>query len=227
MALVFMGKAGERPPVGQLQPALRPFEGLNAGLLVKTQDHRVLRLRQVKADHVGSLLRKLRIGGNAPASPPLETDAKRAQHPPDTIRADPERAGQQLPVPAGMPSRRGLVKLREQTVAKLILIERRRASRAMVIVQAAQALALEARAPLADHRRTDPQLCGDLLGSHPLGRPQDNLAALHITRLGFAFAPVRVELLALVMAQDDWGRGLGHPTPSLRYELMQVDTRAV
>ena len=34
--LVFVGKAGERPPVGHFQPALRPLQGLDAGLLVKT-----------------------------------------------------------------------------------------------------------------------------------------------------------------------------------------------
>ena len=62
MALVLMGEAGERTPVGHAQPALRPFEGLDAWLFVNREHHRIVRRTQVETNDIGRFLRKLRIG---------------------------------------------------------------------------------------------------------------------------------------------------------------------
>ena len=62
MALIFMGKAGEGTPIGHSQPALRPFEGLNARLFINRQHDAVIRRTQVETNYIGCFLRKLRIG---------------------------------------------------------------------------------------------------------------------------------------------------------------------
>ena len=48
MALVFVGKASKRSTVGQANPALRPLQGLNAGLLIHTEHQRVLGRVQIE-----------------------------------------------------------------------------------------------------------------------------------------------------------------------------------
>ena len=62
MALILMGEAGERAAIGHSQPALRPLEGLNARLLVNRKHDGIIGRTQVETNHIGRLLRKLRIG---------------------------------------------------------------------------------------------------------------------------------------------------------------------
>ena len=62
MAFILMSEARERATIGHAQPALRPIEGLNARLLVNRKHDAIIRRTQVETNHVGRLLRKLRIG---------------------------------------------------------------------------------------------------------------------------------------------------------------------
>ena len=68
MAFVFMGKAGQGATIRHLEPALRPLQGLDAGLFVKAQDHRMFWRRQVKTDDIGRFLGELGIGRDAPTA---------------------------------------------------------------------------------------------------------------------------------------------------------------
>ena len=62
MALIFMGETREGMPIGHSQPALRSFQGLNARLFVNRKHDGIIRRTQVKTNHIGRFLRKLRIG---------------------------------------------------------------------------------------------------------------------------------------------------------------------
>ena len=62
IALILMGEAREGAPIGHSQPALGPFEGLNARLFVHRKHDGIIRRTQVETNHIGRLLRKLRIG---------------------------------------------------------------------------------------------------------------------------------------------------------------------
>src|SRR5262249_48380088 len=59
MALVFVRKTGERSTVGQPDPALRPLQRLNAGLLIDTKHQRVLRRVQVEANYISRFAAEL------------------------------------------------------------------------------------------------------------------------------------------------------------------------
>ena len=61
MALIFMGETREGTPIGHSQPALRSFQGLNARLFVNRKHDGIIRRTQVKTNHIGRFLRKLRI----------------------------------------------------------------------------------------------------------------------------------------------------------------------
>ena len=111
---VFVIEARQRLAVGQLEPPLGALERLDVGLLVDRQHHRVVRRIQVQRDDVGGLLRKLRIGADAPAAPPLQGDVVAAQHAPDVVLGDVlQPLREQCPVPARVALGRGLVQRRQ------------------------------------------------------------------------------------------------------------------
>lgn len=66
VALVIVALAGQCPPIRQLQIALRPFERLDRGLLVDTQDNRLGRRIDIEPDNIGGLGRERRIVALAP-----------------------------------------------------------------------------------------------------------------------------------------------------------------
>src|SRR5580704_13040632 len=110
MALVFMCKASKRSTVGQANPALRPLQRLNAGLLIHTEHQRVLGRVQIEANHISRFAAELRIGAYTPALPASQTQMVLSHDPPDLILAHlPQMLGQQSPIPAAVASRRRLI----------------------------------------------------------------------------------------------------------------------
>ena len=94
--------AGQGPAVRQLQVALRPLQRLDRGLLIDTDDDRVLGRRHIEPDHVGGLGGELRIVALAPGFAPGEVDLLGAQEAPEILHIDvAERRSQQRPRPAG------------------------------------------------------------------------------------------------------------------------------
>src|ERR1700726_4346773 len=85
MALVRMTKTRQRLAIGQSDPTLRPFQGLNGWLFIDGKDERILGRIEIKTHNVGGLARKLRVSGNAPTVAPFQFDALLAQNAPDLI----------------------------------------------------------------------------------------------------------------------------------------------
>ncbi len=129
VAFVFMGKARERTSVRHFQPALGAFECLNAGLFIKAEHHRILRLGQVEADDIGGFFGELRIGGEAPAPAAFEADAQLPEDLSDTVRADFQGFAKQRAVPSCVSGRGRRVESREQSGLKRLVILFHRASR--------------------------------------------------------------------------------------------------
>ena len=205
MSLVFVGKARERLPLGHFQPALRTFERLNAGLLVKTEHHRMLRRSEVQPHHIGSLLRKLRVGGKAPTAPSFEADAVLAQHLPNPVGADFQGLAQQNPVPPGVPRRRRLIEFGQQPRWQGLGLDQGRPPRPEIIVQPTEAFALKARAPFAHATGAEAQQSGNLVGGCALRRLQNDSRPQGVTGLSFWLAQQRPELPAFIETEDDWG----------------------
>ena len=88
MALVLMTKTRQRLAIGQSDPTLRPFQGLNGWFFIDGKDERILGRIEIKTNNVGSLARKLRVRGNAPTVAPFQFDALLAQNAPDLIRGN-------------------------------------------------------------------------------------------------------------------------------------------
>src|SRR5882762_6841674 len=89
MALVFVCKASERSTVGQANPALRPLQRLNAGLLIDTEHQRVLGRVQIEPNHISRFAAELRIGAYTPALPASQTQMVLSHYPPDLILCSP------------------------------------------------------------------------------------------------------------------------------------------
>jgi len=110
MALVFVCKASEGSTVGQANPALRPLQRLNAGLLIHTEHQRVLGRVQIEPNHISRFAAELRIGAYTPALPASQTQMVLSHDPPDLILAHlAQMLGKQSPVPAAVASRRRLI----------------------------------------------------------------------------------------------------------------------
>src|ERR1700739_4646288 len=83
MAFVFVCKAGERSTVGQADPALRPLQRLDAGLLIEAEQQRVLRRVKVDPNDNSRFAAELRIGADTPALPTSQTQMVLSHDPPD------------------------------------------------------------------------------------------------------------------------------------------------
>lgn len=103
MALVLMTKTRQRLAIGQSNPTLRPFQGLNSGFFIDGQDERILGRIQIKTNNVGGLAGKLRVSRNAPTVAPFQFDALLAQNVPDLIGGNiAQMLGNQPPIPASI-----------------------------------------------------------------------------------------------------------------------------
>src|SRR5271169_4788338 len=110
MALVFVRKAGEGSTVGQANPALRPLQRLNAGLLIHTEHQRVLGRVQIEPNHISPFAAELRIGAYTPTLPASQTQMVLSHYPPDLILAHlAQMLCKQSPVPAAVASRRRFI----------------------------------------------------------------------------------------------------------------------
>ena len=94
MALVLMTKTRQRLAIGQSDPTLRPFQGLNGWFFIDGQDERILGRIQIKTNNVGGLAGKLRVSRNAPTVAPFQFDALLAQNAPDLIGSHRPDVGQ-------------------------------------------------------------------------------------------------------------------------------------
>src|ERR1700738_304864 len=107
MVLELMTKTPQRLAIGQSDPPLRPFQGLNGWFFLYGKEERILGRIETKTNHVGGLARKLRVGGNAPTVAPFQFDALLAQNAPDLIGGNiGQMLGNQPPIPAPIARRR-------------------------------------------------------------------------------------------------------------------------
>ena len=83
MALVLMTKTRQRLAIGQSDPTLCPFQGLNGWFFIDGKDERILGRIEIKTHNVGGLARKLRVSRNAPTVAPFQFDALLAQNAPE------------------------------------------------------------------------------------------------------------------------------------------------
>lgn len=113
--LVVVALPGQGASVRQLQVALRPFQRLDRRLLVGTQNDRLGRRIDVKADHIGGFRRKLRVIALAPGLAGRKVDIMLAQEAPDILNINVAQGlGQQRAGPPGIAVRRRLIQKRQK-----------------------------------------------------------------------------------------------------------------
>lgn len=123
VALVVMAMPGQRPPVRQLQKALRTLQRLDRGLLIDADDNRILGRRHVEPDHVGGLGGKLGIVALAPRLASGKIDPLGAQDAPDLLLMHvAQRRRNQRPRPPREPGRRGTFQDRQNAPAGLDVV---------------------------------------------------------------------------------------------------------
>ena len=203
MADIFVTEPGERPPVGQLQPALLPLQRLNRGLLVDAQHQRVLRWIQIQADDIRRLRRKLRVGRNAKATPPGQTDAVLPQDPPDGIVTHvAEMLGQHAAVPTRKAGGRRPIQ-RGQNAALRLRVVAGRLARPRRILQPDHPRLRKAGPPLPGHRLAASHTHSDRLVAQAFGGQQHNPRAQHESLFGRAGARQPRQLVLLFWIQLD------------------------
>ena len=184
MASVTVVEAGERLAVGQTDPPLGSFQGLDRGLLIHRQDQGVFRWLQIEAEDVGGLGGKGGIGRDAPTPPPTQRDPLSAQYPPHVVFADiTQRLGQQMPRPSTL-ARRGRVIQLVQHAPFGVRVVAPRLARARAIAQSLQAALSKTLPPFRHPRGPRPQPSRDLDSALPLARQQNDLGSFRHPLLG-------------------------------------------
>jgi hypothetical protein len=173
VALVIVAVAGQRPPGGQLQVALRPLQRLDRGLLVDADDNRILRRRYVQPDHVGRLGGKLRIIALAPRLAAIQVDLVLAQHAPHLLLMHvAQLGGDHASGPAGKTGRRRAIQNGQDTLIRLHAVLGPRTGPRLV-AQPGQTLTGIPTAPQADRARHGRHLARDR-PRRAAGRRQQN-----------------------------------------------------
>src|ERR1700722_8154296 len=157
MALVLMTKTRQRLTIGQSDPALRPFQGLNGRFFIDGKDERILGRIEIKTNNVGSLARKLRVSGNAPTVAPFQFDALLAQNAPDLIGGNiGQMLSNQPAIPASIARRWVSIKeLQHPFDCNFIISGRLSATRR--VLQSSDSVTQKPPAPLADSHLGNPQ----------------------------------------------------------------------
>src|ERR1700721_105704 len=175
MTLVLMTKTRQRLAIGQSDPTLRPFQGLNGWFFIDGKDERILGRIEIKTDDVGGLARKLRIGGNAPTVAPFQFDALLAQNAPDLIGGKIGTMwGNHPPIPAPIARRRVSIKeLHHPFDCDFIIF--RRLSAARRVLPSSDSVTQKPPAPLADRHLRNAQTFGNLTSTATFCRLENNL----------------------------------------------------
>ena len=180
MPLVVMLKARERFAVGQFQPTLSPFQGLDVRFFVDAQHQSMFRRVQIKPDHIGGFLCKARIGGNPPTVTPFQRNSMFAQNTPNLIVGNIlQRRCQQGAIPTRIAFGRRLIQLGQNATFALQVVGRWFAW-PRCILQPLHPVAQKTTAPFA--RRGWPRLHvrRDLLVAGPRSCPQNHAGSKHI-----------------------------------------------
>src|SRR4029077_5701705 len=80
--LIVMALTGQSPPIGQLQIALRPLQGLDRRLFIDRQQNRLAGWSNIEANNIGRFRGKGRIVALAPRLASVKIDLVAAQEPP-------------------------------------------------------------------------------------------------------------------------------------------------
>src|ERR1700730_7013678 len=150
MALVLMTKPPQRLAIGQSDPTLRPFQGLNGWLFIDGKNERILGRIQIKTHNVRRPARKVRASGNAASVAQSQLDALLAQNAPDLIGGNIGLLlGNQPPIPAPIARRWVSIKeLQHSFDGDFIIFGR--LSTALRVLQSSDSVTQKPPAPLAD-----------------------------------------------------------------------------
>src|SRR5215469_5757767 len=175
MALVLMTKTRQRLAIGQSDPTLRPFQGLNGRFFIDGKDERILGRIEIKTHNVGRLAGKLRVRRNAPTVAPFQFDALLAQNAPDLIGGNiGQLLGNQPPIPASITRRWVSIKeLQHPFDCDFIIFGRLATARG--VLQASDSVTQKPPAPLADRDLGNAQSFGNLTSTATFRRLENNL----------------------------------------------------
>src|SRR6516165_5477387 len=202
--LVVMALAGQGASVRQLQIALCPLQRLDRGLLVDTQDNRLGRRINVKADHVGRLRGELRVVALAPGLPRSQIDVVLAQETPNILNVDVfERLRQQRASPPGIACGRRLIQKRQNPLASRRTVNRRLGS-TRAIVQSGKPVIGKAVSPFAHDARLNTYFLRDRARAAPMSCQQHYPRPLHIALRRARHPAARCEAGADSAAGSSW-----------------------
>ena len=156
------------------QHRLGPVQGLDPGLLVHAQHHRLLGRVVVEADDVDDLVHELRIGGQLEGVLQVGLEVEPPPDPPDRRLRQAAARGHRGPRPVRR-VRRGLLQRRHHHVLDLVEQDRRRPARARLVDQTLEPVRHEPGTPAGHRPWRHPQLGGDLLVRQPVGAAQHDL----------------------------------------------------
>src|SRR5579862_3075069 len=221
VALVIVALAGERPPVGEFQIALRPFQRLNGRLLIDAENNRPGRRFHIKADDVGSFLRKIRVVAFAPGFARRQIDLVVTQATPDILDVDIAQCpGQKRPCPAPEPRRWRLVQQLQYPFVRRRRVERLFA-RTWLILQPRKPMIGVAMPPTADNPRLNANLFGNRPRTPALRSQQNNPRALQVALHRPRRTATSFQLLAIATPQSHFSCFGNHPDLESRLTIYE------
>jgi hypothetical protein len=145
---------------------------------------------QVQSDHIGGLLRKLRIGADTPRPATGELNALLSENPPDDVIRHAQNLGQRSSVPSRQALRRRLFQLRQDPAFQIRSVGRR-LSGTRLIPKTLDPLFGKPLSPYTDGVGPDRKLLGHFIVSHSVKTQQHDFRPFHKPGL---FAPASGQL---------------------------------
>jgi len=165
MPLVLMTLTADSLAIGQSQVALRPLQSLDTGLLIHTEDNRVLRWRQIEANDFRGFGDELGVCADTPAAAALKLHTIAPQDAPDLVRRDiSQLPGKQRAIPLAVAVRRRLVELGKDALLRVCSILARPAGTPLIL-KSGEPGPSEPNSPSTDRRQTHSFAPGDAGGA--------------------------------------------------------------
>src|SRR5262245_2131322 len=209
--LVVVALPGQSASVRQLQITLRPFQRLNRGFFIDTENNRLGGRINIKPDHIGGLRRELGIVALAPGFAGGKIDLVLAQKAPDILNINIAQClGQQRTRPPRIALRRWLIQKRQNSLVRGLAVDPLLTG-SWTILQPAKAVLGKPPPPLAHNTRLNAHFLGDRPRAATLSRQQHYSRSLDVGLRRTRRSAARLKHLAYLRLEPNLSCSRYHP----------------
>jgi hypothetical protein len=181
------------------------------GFFVDTENNRLGRRIDIKADHIGSFRRERGVVALAPGFAGGKVDIVLTQEAPDILNINVAQClGQQRTRPAAIALRRWFIQKRQYPFVRRLAVDRLLAP-TRTILQPTKAMLGKAPPPVADNTGLSADFLGDRARATPISRQQDYSRPLHVALRRARRPAARLKHLAYLRPEPNLSCFGDHP----------------